>query len=133
MNVFETTEVTIVSSVNESINEEGTERPHTTMAAKGFSWLTQQQNFDSRCWLDEHLVIGTVHNKAYLLNTGKSVFDKDFSLFLGQAEEFRTGGEIYIDLERCQCVDNENGSPFEAIRVVFSDESGVLLDVVCTG
>lgn len=123
MNVFETTEATIVSSVNESINEAGTDLPHTTLATKGFTWLAQQQNFDSRCWLDERLVVGTLHDKAYLVDISKSVFDKDFSLFLGQAEEFRSGGEICLDVDRCQCVDNEDGSQFEAIRLIFTDES----------
>lgn len=133
MNVIETTEVAIVSSVNESINEVGTEKPHTTLIAKGFEWLIEQQNFDARFWLDDNLVIGTVNNFAYLVDIRKNVFDKDFSILLGQAEEFRSGGEVYIDAERCQCVDNEDGAQFEAIRLVFTDDFNgkqALLDVL---
>ncbi len=123
MNVIETNEVSIISSVNESINEAGTELPHTTLAAKGFSWLTERFYFDARCWLDERLVVGIVADKAYLVDIRKSVFDKDFSLLLGKHEIFRVAKELCIDVDRCQCVDNEDGRQFEAIRLVFIDES----------
>lgn len=130
MNVLETTEATIVSFVDEPINEAGTEIPHTTMANKGFAWLTIGQNFDSRCWLDERLVLGTVDDKVYLVDIQKSVFDKDFSLLLGQAKELSTHEDLYIHPTRCQCVDNEDGRQFEAIRIVFSNEYYKLLDVL---
>lgn len=123
MNVIDTSEATVVSSVNESINEAGTEKPNTTVAAKGFRWLTDKYCFDARCWLDEHLVVGLFENKAYLVDIRKNIFDKDFSLLLGQSEVFRYGQDMCIDVDRCQCVDNEDGSQFEAIRLVFIDES----------
>lgn len=123
MNVIETTEVTITSSVNESINEAGTEKPHSTLIAKGFSWFIDKYSFDARCWLDDNLVVGLFDNKAYLVNIRKNIFDKDFSLLLGQSEVFRYGQDMCIDVDRCQCIDNEDGAQFEAIRLVFIDES----------
>lgn len=123
MNVIETVEATIISSVNESINEAGTEKPHTTLAAKGFSWLIDRFSFDARCWLDEHLVVGLFDNMAFLMDISKNVFDKDFSTLLGRSDIFRYGQDICINVERCQCVDNEDGAQFEAIRLVFIDES----------